>query len=260
MPQDPQIERVIFIAGADHSGSTMLGCALGADEDPFRHLHVGELYALFNPGNRRVRVPYRPWFWRRLKRQIDPVLGARSAYQEIVALTGAQAIVDSSKNLAWLKDQSALLEERGIPLDIVIAMRPNAALIHSALRRDQPEAQAVRSVLYYRRLVDTLRDHPFRKAVTVDCDAFCRDPSAQLRSLCAAIDVPYFPGKELYWNYKHYHLFGASIQRQQIIGAIPGGYREPIGEKDPQLDSARKINLERGLEPIGDILRDFNGP
>ncbi len=255
MPQDPQIERVIFIAGADHSGSTMLGCALGADEDPFRHFHVGELHARFDPENRRLRLRAHARLWRR----VDPALGARSAYQQIVALTGAQAIVDSSKKLDWLKDQCALLEERGIPLDIVIAMRSNAALIHSALRRDQPEAQAVRSVLYYRRLVDTLRGHPFRKAVTVDCDAFCRAPSAQLRSLCAAIDLPYFPGKELYWNYKHYHFAGASIQRQQMLGAIPGGYREPIGENDPQLEPARKINLERGLELVRDILRDFSG-
>ena len=91
-------------------------------------------------------------------------------------MTGVQVIIDSSKDLTWFADQALLLNERGIPLDIVISMRPNAALMHSALKRGQPETRAVRAVLYYLDLIDTLRGCRFRKAVAVDSDEFCRNP------------------------------------------------------------------------------------
>jgi hypothetical protein len=118
-------------------------------------------------------------------------------------------------------------------------------------------ARALRSISYYRNLVETLTDCRFRKAVAVDADEFCRDPVGQLAFVCAAIDVPYFPGKESYWNFKNFHLFGSRIQRQQIRGAIPGGYNDPIPEDDPQLAEARRLNAERRFEPVKDVVDRF---
>ncbi|MFW6046298.1 MAG: hypothetical protein ACOCP4_00645 [Candidatus Woesearchaeota archaeon] len=46
------MDKIIFIMGADHSGSTMVGCILGANKNPLKYFHTGELYAFFDPNKK----------------------------------------------------------------------------------------------------------------------------------------------------------------------------------------------------------------
>jgi hypothetical protein len=254
MAEDHSSRRIIFICGADHSGSTLIGCALasepGVSHDVF---HVGECHAFFDKAHPKfAKVPANSSVWP----NVDANVSTGDVYAEIFRNSGARIVVDSSKKLEWALAQARACKRSGIDFSVLVTIRPFAELIYSLTKRDVELGQAIKRIKYYRaflRFID--RANP-SAIYGVDTKNFCEDPAVHLEALCRIMDIPYFPGKEMYWNFRHQHLFGASVQRRQIH-AKAGSYEVrqlPEGFVTKQLQRRMRTS---GLLDLEDRVRQL---
>jgi hypothetical protein len=80
----------------------------------------------------------------------------------------------------------------------------------------------------------------------VSVDDLLQDPGQQLRALCEALRMPYFHGKERFWEKQHHQLFGSpSVRRavQQRTGTLRRA--EDIPETFWQQGAAYASGIER---------------
>ena len=249
-----ELTSVVFIAGANWSGSTVTGAVLGASDSPFEYFHLGEVHSIFEPHHQFFGDPrfaaHLTAFWH----SVDHKVGAGNAYAEIQKHANSRILIDSSKAIVWLKAQRAACERLGIPLLPVVTFRSFAAIVNSALNRDRGVQAAFRNVGYYQRLFESglLRDN----WIAVDAEALVRDPPAVTQSLCAATGIPYFAGKENYWNYPLVHLSGSGTQRRHIKYRGRAGY-SPMQVRGEELPPGVARKLEQsGLLAFEHRLRE----
>ncbi|MGH2733260.1 MAG: sulfotransferase [Actinomycetota bacterium] len=132
--------RVVFIGGAGHSGSTLLGLMLGAHPDVFFAGETDKVRHLGNPSSPPHKRACRLCgpgclVWDDLQET-----NGRDIYDALSEHTGRPIVVDSSKNLSWIKRRIAALEEE-VPLHLIICSRDGRAVVNSFLR-NAPETSA----------------------------------------------------------------------------------------------------------------------
>ncbi|MDQ3033701.1 MAG: sulfotransferase [Myxococcota bacterium] len=128
-------EKVVFIGGAGHSGSTLLGLMLGASPSVF---YAGEARkSLFlgdetKPLKKRVCKLCGPScrVWGELDIPADVDL-----YEALARTTGRSIVVDSTKNLGWIDRQLAALEGTGAARLLIFLARDGRAVVTSRLRK-----------------------------------------------------------------------------------------------------------------------------
>ena len=210
-------KRVIFIAGASHSGSTLLGCILGSHPDnPFQYFHVGEVHAFFSSTHEKYGKPYGAiqaggTIWN----DIDYSLGPSGAYAELFRASGTDVLIDSSKNIKWLHSQYLICRQKGWDFQIVVSYRPFGGIWSSSEKRKDSVNKNISNLMYYHHLLSEI------KKIGIDIDVLdlrllVEEPSIMTQLLCAKTNILYFPGKEYYWNFMHFHLFGAAAQRKDL--------------------------------------------
>ena len=230
MAEDHSSRKVIFICGADHSGSTLIGCALASAPGDGREVfHVGECHAFFDTAHPKfAKVPPNSTIWP----NIDPNVPASGVYAEIFRKSDARIVIDSSKKLKWALAQAKACRREGIEFSVLVTIRPFVELVYSLTKRDVEITQAIKRIRYYQACLRFIDRGKPSSVYAIDTKTFCEAPAIQLEALCQRVGIPYFAGKEMYWNFDHQHLFGASVQRRQIhakagayeVRQIPDGY------------------------------------
>jgi hypothetical protein len=227
--------RIIYIAGANHSGSTLAGCILGAHPAPFTYFHVGEIHAYF----RRTRRAYLI-FRRTIKSfgdpkaarkanggeiwdAIDPEVGYQNAYREIFEKSGAEIIIDSSKKPHHFRTAARACKKNRWPLHVVITFRPFAKIWQSDLNRENLKLSIIKNIHNYVELKEKIIDSHYPWTI-LNVEQLILNPPDMTRALCDAVGVPYFEGKERYWNYPGCHLYGSLTQRRHMKNPKNAGY------------------------------------
>lgn len=128
-------EKVVFIGGAGHSGSTLLGLMVGASPSVF---YAGEARkSLFlgdetKPLKKRVCKLCGPSC--RVWGDLD-IPGDVDLYEALARRTGRPVVVDSTKNLAWIERQLAALEGTGASRLLLFLARDGRAVVNSRRRK-----------------------------------------------------------------------------------------------------------------------------
>ena len=209
--------KIIYIAGSNHSGSTLVGCILGANPNPFRYFHAGEMHAYFNQENERFGNPgaAKKMIYGDIWNKINPNVGLENAYSEIFAKTGAEGIIDSSKYLKFF-NQSVYNKKDNWDVYVIIPYKSFNLLIDSYKKRKFSRYQINNNLLYYKQLLNFISSINF-KVASVDIVSLIENPKDVTKKLCKFTNIPYFDKKELYWNYYSCHLYGAGIQRSHCL-------------------------------------------
>lgn len=248
------INNIVFIAGASHSGSTLLGSILGSNElNPHEYFHVGECHAFFTPAHPKFGyVGAAATQGGEISKVIDHRVSPGHAYEEIFNRSKrTNVIIDSSKNLSWLTLQHKRCTQKGFNLTILISYRPFERIWNSGSRRGTSLEKNLANLLYYKRLMDFLEAHNL-EAVSVNMETIIKDPKAGSQSLCKASGIPYFHGKEQYWRFEHHHLYGASMQRRNISEENFNGF---LSQPEPQRGLKE---LPYSSEQISDLERIYD--
>ena len=207
--------RVVFIVGAPHSGSTLLSLILGSHSRGFA---LNELDAFTKHGGRRHQTRGRRChvcegdcpFWDErvsslaLARRFGgpaPWQGAASRlprprgslYPHLMAASGADLLIDSSKNPAWVE---ARLGERGLggsgPEPLIVRLVRDGRATVAAHRRKRHRDVAVEALtgrwLGWMDGIDAvLGRHPGLLRATLAYEGLAAEPEGEVRRLCDAL-------------------------------------------------------------------------
>jgi len=205
--------KVIFIAGADFSGSTMLGAILASSPDEHISIfHIGEAHAYFNDRNNKYgKVVSSSEIWNK----IPPNIGYTNAYNFIFSMLKVNTIIDSSKNLDYLSSQHKESIKNGYEFITLIPYRPFPKIYKSAIKRHGSTHKAEKNILKYIEILNYIVENDIRYKV-VSIAQLITEPTGTTKDLCLFSGIPYFSGKEEYWNFKQHHIHGNKKQGVEL--------------------------------------------
>jgi hypothetical protein len=245
--------KIIFIAGADHSGSTLAGAILGADKKPYRHFHIGEAHAFFCKGNKRFGNPKaaRKMTGGEIWDEIDPMVGYENAYEEIFNKTKAEMIIDSSKTPRNLSIFKTACVEKQYSIHVVVTFRPFAKIWNSDLKRNKNEKKIIQNINRYFRYKKMVMDQGLEYSI-INMENLILDPPGITSALCSATGVPYFKGKENYWQFPGCHLYGSHTQRRHFSKPQTAGFDARKVLKMPSISAS--FLQEKSVRSIEEFL------
>jgi len=215
--------KAVFIGSARFSGSTLLDLMLGNGE---RCFSTGEVKAYFRPrkrshlsmdcscGNPECGI------WSEAKKK-----GEKELYDYLCDSQNSDTIIDSSKNIDWIKDQQKYTGRRfdhkyvlvyKHPLNYLFSNYKRGYPIYShrgllgnleILLRNGEVTDIERWGRYYSRFLSSF------DCVTVSFEDLTRRPDDILSALCEEIGMKYFKGKKNFWEKQHHILYGNNSTR-----------------------------------------------
>jgi len=189
----------------------MLDLMLGNDPNAFS---CGEVYAWFRPSKPHHLVldcscGQQPCpVWTRLTGVPEREFHAAATREP-----GIDTVVDSSKDLNWLLDTNAWGAERGFKVFNLFIWKSPVNHVYSYWKRGEDVSRWHREFhKYCARFLSTRL--PFH---TVSYESLVRDPQATLADVCKLVGLPYFSGKQRFWEETTHHcLFGSGAVRKQL--------------------------------------------
>jgi hypothetical protein len=122
-------------------------------------------------------------------------------------------VIDSSKEICWLIDSQEWAVTRGIKVINLLVWKNPINLAYSHWKRGGKLMRWRRSfVNYYAKFLES--GLPFRSVYFND---LVSDPERKLKQVCAAVGMPYFSGKENFWERQHHYLFGSQGTYEQVM-------------------------------------------
>lgn len=204
------MKKLINVCGTARCGSTMIDLILGNDE---RGFSLGEVHAWFRPfRTHHFRIKCScgstncPW---------DNLehLNEEEFYEKAFKILDVDFLVDSSKSIPWVVDNNINGGKKGIEVYNILLYKDPVSLFYSFWKRDVSIKKAREDMFkkYYRRFFQAKL--PF---ISVNYNKFVADPQTALKELCSLIDIPYFEGKERFWEKEHHQIFGSMGTRKQV--------------------------------------------
>ncbi|HDH57681.1 MAG TPA: hypothetical protein ENF16_03625, partial [Bacteroidetes bacterium] len=194
------MKKVIFIGGTSFSGSTFLDMILANDP---RGFSCGEVRALFHPwrphhfnpecgcGDENCEV------WRQVLQN-----GEKNLYETIFSLFDVDFILDSSKDLFWIKKQMRYLGKQNVEVKNVLIWKTPLELAYSFKKRGRLKEWKKSWINYHRAYLTLIGPH-----LAVKYSDLTKDEKALIK-ICEYLEIPYFAEKIHYWEKTHHTLFG----------------------------------------------------
>lgn len=239
-------ERVCFIGGAPHSGSTLLGMILGAHPAVF---YGGELRKSTFLGDEDKPLKKRVC---KLCGAACPVWGGLRAplvpdvYEVLARRTGVHVVVDSSKGAEWQREQITALAGTGSRLHLVVLERDGRAVLASRMRKypEQPPRAIVLDWMEQIARTDALAASFPGPVLRVAYEALATDPERETRRVTDLLGLAFDPAMLRFWEAEQ-HPLGGNDGTQYLVArerARRGSLdrREPPARGDDVLDLAAK--------------------
>jgi hypothetical protein len=198
---------IVFIGSTSFSGSTFLDVMLGNGENCFA---CGEVHAFFFPTLPHHSAPdyvcgaSECEIWAEAKKQ-----GSGNLYSFLYSL-GYEHISDSSKNLKWFELQKKNVSKEDLDHTSIMVYKHPANFIYSRFKRGLKINYKIWE-RYYKKFLKL-----FKNPLILSYEDLSKNPVTYLSKICDLTDIPYFPGKEKFWEGETHHLFGAASVRLQF--------------------------------------------
>jgi hypothetical protein len=261
----PRNNRIVcFIAGAGHSGSTLVGLVLGSHPDVF---YAGEVAK-----SRFLGDPHKP----ARKRQCKicgadcPIWGDFRAvpgldlYEAIALKSGRPIVVDSTKKAGWVDDRLRELEGRGADLRLLYLQRDGRAVVNSRVRKypERDPGDLIDRWVDQIRTADALFGSFPHPKEALRYEVFAGDPGGETRRLCGFLGVEFRPAMLEFFRFDHHPLGGNTgteylVAREHAVAAAPAAAPgEHGGDYYRRHDGAIRLDLRWRTElpgPVRDI-------
>ena len=203
-------QKVCFIAGAGHSGSTLLGLVLGSHSDCF---YAGEAEKTEHLGDEKTPEIKRVCkicgldcpIW-----QNFAVPRAGDLYEAISAQTRKPIVVDSTKHTRWLSKQIDILRSTTAEPFLIFLHRDGRAVVNSWIRKNPTEDVAELIAGWIRQIQRTraLFEGFDGKKTKVRYEELATEPARVTRELCAFLGIDYQPAMLDFFHHEHHPLGG----------------------------------------------------
>ena len=256
MPVPLPENTLINVCGMPRAGTTMLGLMLASGHDA---VSCGEACAWFRVARHR-RGATVPEAYNLLKNENE-----RSFHRRLMAHHGVQFAVDSSKDVDWVIDHTRWAEHSGLRVFNLLIHKSPVDIALSWWKRDEYERWYRYYLRYHLQFLCSGLDF-----WTVSYDALVAEPGRTLRRICRLTGLPYFEGKEQFWNYEH-ELLGTNSrgvrsqlgQRRSTIEkpAIPDAFRPLAEQVQAQASTDRLLaRVRNALDRRSIMLAEPNTP
>lgn len=200
-------KKVVFVCGANHSGSTMLDMMIANNNECYS---VGEVSAYFWPTRTHHRNPicgcgvYDCEKWNGIKED-----GYKNLYNEIFNRNpNISVIVDSSKKPSWIGLQSKNLNRFDIQAYYVVIWKSPGQISKSLIKRGRISKFHKIWTSYYEKISQIVKNPLFIKYRNL-----VNDPDKTLKTIDKYIGIEYYKNQKYYWEKKHHTLFGSASSR-----------------------------------------------
>lgn len=215
-------DRVIFVGGAGHSGTTLLGLVLGAHPSVF---YAGEANKSVHLGNEGTKARKRTCkvcgescrVWSGLEARMREV----DLYEALSERTGRSVIADSTKSIAWIDAQSTMLRSAGARTDLVFLGRDGRAVVASGLRK-RPETSVQEHASDWVAQIEATEALASRFPGTVTrvrYEALATDPDRTIASLAASLGLDVVPAMHEPWSSEQHPIGGNAGTQSLLEGA-----------------------------------------
>ena len=221
--------QVVWIGGAGHSGSTLLGLCLGSHPDM---LYAGEAKKSALLGD-----PSKPLKKRACKLCGEapcPVwsgldLSRTDLYEALSARTGRPVIVDSTKRVEWVEEQLGRLAGTGVSLAYVLLERDGRAVVASRMRK-YPEAGVEAHARDWREQIEACRalaDRFDGAVLHIRYERLATEPAEVLSAICAGLGREYDARMLRFWEPEHHPLGGNNGTQSLVLRERGATHVEP---------------------------------
>ena len=226
MSAPPSTHTLINVCGMPRAGTTMLGLMLASGDDA---VSCGEACAWFRVARYRPDATV-PEAYEPLKDGSE-----RSFHRRLMAHHGVPFAVDSSKDLDWVIDHTRWAERSGLRVFNLLIHKSPVDIALSWWKRDEYEKWYRYYLRYHLQFLYSGLDF-----WTVSYDDLVAYPGAMLRQMCQRTGLPYFEGKEHFWNYEH-----------ELLGTNSRGVRSQLGQATSTI---KKPAIPDAFRPLADAV------
>ena len=214
-------ERVCFISGAGHSGSTLLGLVLGSHP---RIFYAGEARKSLFFGNERKALRKRMC---KVCGEACPVWGelgrapGEDLYEALSRRTGRPIVADSTKSLDWIDTQIAALGEAGAGLHMIFLGRDGRAVVGSGVRK-YPDITPREHALNWVSQIEATEALAarFPGVVTrVRYEELATRPKETIEGITSALGIDFVPAMLEPWTSEQHPLGGNAGTQSLLEGA-----------------------------------------
>jgi hypothetical protein len=209
----------VSICGAGHSGSTLLGLVLGSHSSAF---YAGEAKKSLFIGDERKPLRKRVC---KFCGEDCPVWGGThfavppqpDLYEQLARLTGCGVVIDSTKDVGWIRARAEELDRGGVPQRRVFLSRDGRAVVNSRLRKyGLAPAAAIDEWLAQVRATEALLAERPGDVIRVRYEELATAPEATVRRLCDALSLAYEPDM-LRYEARAHHPLGGNTGTQSVV-------------------------------------------
>lgn len=238
------MKKVILISGTARSGSTLLSLMLANSPQA---ITVGELHYLFRPDKPMHLLKNKNCFcsdsdckfWGKMSRA-----GEKQIYSKIFEeFNHLNLIVDSSKRPLWIKDQIAYSKNKEYETIVVIPYKSPLEYAYSKDKRNNLQGWKKGWIKQHRIFFNLFDDF-----ISVRYKNLAMNPVTELKTLCKTLDIPYFKGKENFWNSDNSHL---------LFGSTSVARSNKLIYYDEQYDNHKLNELKNDLDFDDELLTNI---
>jgi hypothetical protein len=271
-------QKVGFICGARHSGSTLLGLILGSHSQCFYGGEVGKTLFLSQPDaplrQRRCKLcgaaPCPVWHDLEPREDVD-------WYEQLSQKTHKPVVIDSTKKTDWLAQQIRVIQSTSATPYLIFIQRDGRAVVNSRIRKF-PERDSQDIIQEWMTRIQQTKalftQFPHRK-LSIHYEELSTHPEAVVRNVCECLEIDYEPTMLRYYEQEH-HVLGGNDGTQFLLTKAQTHRRESavieLSERrkqyyqghslDIQLDLRWKDEMDPKVEQLfncmaGDVNRDL---
>ena len=214
----PAALRSVNICGAGHSGSPLVGLLLDSHSACF---YMGEGGKVRYLGDERRALRKRVCkicgtdcpLWSRF--EWDPAL---PLYTQLARATDRAVIVDSTKNVAWIRERSAEVVAAGGTAVLLLLTRDGRAVINSRLRKypDRDAEQQIRDWMEQLERSRELYSQHSGPRMEIRYEELATSPERVLGDLCNLLGIRFEPAMLNFEEFDHHPLGGNSGTQYQV--------------------------------------------
>ena len=222
---------VVNILGLQRSGTSMLSSMLAHGEEVVACGEIGGWYRL---ARHREGAEAPPGFG------FAADTPAATFHRTALKHSGVHTIIDSSKSLEWALEVNKWYRDSDIDVYNVLIWKSPVHHAHSFWKRGLRQSLSPRYYgwpFYHRRFLRSGAEF-----ITVQYEELIGHPQQKLKALCEHIGIPYFEGKEEFWN-----------DEFTLLGSSPG-----VKKQMERGDSTLSIEpFHPDFEPVGRRVHQF---
>ncbi|MBD2462875.1 sulfotransferase [Oscillatoria sp. FACHB-1407] len=213
-----QNQKVCFIAGTGHSGSTLLGLILGSHSQVFYAGEAAKTRFLQNETKKlakrvcKICGEHCP-VWEDFQISQTPDL-----YEQISIKVNQPVVVDSTKNVDWIRQQLISLKSTSTEPFLIFLQRDGRAVINSRIRKyptQSPHALIADWQTQIQKTNQLFEEFSYAK-MKVRYEQLATDPTEVMQQICNLLDLEYQPEMLNYANHEH-HVLGGNDGTQFLV-------------------------------------------